>query len=166
MEIRSGKNFAGYMKGIRKRTLEVTALVPADKEHWRLNNGMSPIDIIIHIAQTEQALWGKALQTGRVGALPQPTDVQKASLAGALAFAAQIREENNAYWNDLGEKELSESIIGPTGQQVMLSRWLMLAPEHEIHHRSFLHAYRKMWDLSPHPIYGLTFEDLKTSLQQ
>lgn len=36
MEIRDGKKFTGYMKGVRKRTLEVLAQIPADKEQWRL----------------------------------------------------------------------------------------------------------------------------------
>ena len=63
MEIRDGKKFTRYMKGVRKRTPDVLAQIPADKEQWRLGEGMSPIDIVIHIAQTEQALRGSALKT-------------------------------------------------------------------------------------------------------
>lgn len=166
MEIRDGKKFTGYMKGVRKRTLDVLAQIPADKEQWRLGEGMSPIDIMIHIAQTEQALWGSALKTGKAGPLPQPTPEQQSTLVAALEFAAQIRKQNEDYWSGLGEAELSAEIIGPTGDRIMLSRWLMLAPEHEIHHRSFLHAYRKIWGMAPHPIYGLTLEGLKEMLKQ
>ena len=44
----------------------------------------------------------------------------------------------------------------------MLRRRLACAPpEHEIHHRSFLHAYRKIWGLPSLPLYGLTFQQLK-----
>ncbi len=160
MEVIDPKKFCAYMKGVRKRTLSVCAEVPPEKEQWRLGDGMSVIEIVIHIAQVEQAIWGSSLRNGKPGPFIEPSNEEKSSLKGAIQFAGKIRKEDEEYWKNLTPEHLNSDIITPTGDKIRLSRWLMLAPEHEIHHRGFIHAYRKFWGLSSHPIYGLTLKEL------
>ncbi len=161
MEVTDGKKFCIFMKGVRKRTKSVCSEVPSDKANWRLGDGMSAIDIIIHIAQVEQALWGSSLRNGKVSSFIEPADEERASLNGSLHFAERLRRENDAFWKSLSIETLNSEILSPTGDKIVLSRWLTLAPEHEIHLRSFIHAYRKFWGLESHPIYGLTLKQLE-----
>lgn len=166
MEVTDGKKFAAYMKSVRNRTIEVARTVPPEREHWRLTeDSMSPVDILLHLAAVEDGLWGAALKDGRAGELEEPPGADF-DLNGALDFMAGVRKKSETYWRALGPDDLEREIVTPTGHAHVLKRWLVLAAEHEIHHRSFLHAYRKLWGMPSHPIYGLTLPDLRKNLAQ
>ena len=166
MEVTNGKHFAAYMKSVRKRTLEVFRTVPTEREHWRLTeDSMSPVDILLHIGAVEAALWGAALKNGRAAELDEPAR-DSYDLAGAIEFLAEKRNRSQAFWRSLDSADLEREIITPTGHAHVLKRWLVLAAEHEIHHRSFVHAYRKLWGMQSHPIYGLTLAQLRENLSK
>lgn len=166
MEVTNGSQFAGYMKSVRKRTLEVFRTVPADREGWRLTeDSMSPVDLLVHIGATEEALWGAGLKNGRAAELDEPPR-DSLDLAGAIEFLAEKRKNSESFWRSLEPVDLEREIITPTGHAHLLKRWLVLAAEHEIHHRSFLHAYRKLWGMDSHPIYGLTLPRLRENLSK
>lgn len=161
MEVTDGKQFAAYMRTVRKRTLDVVGKVPSDKEKWRLDPGsMSVVDIVLHIAAVEKALWGADLVYGKPGKIEEFAK-DTMSLDEALKYMARVRHESTAYWSDLAHSQLAEAVDTPTGDEIVLKRWLVLAAEHEIHHRSYIHAYRKIWGLASSPIYGLTYDELR-----
>ncbi len=166
MEVTSGKSFTAYMKGVRRRTIDVARTIPAEREHWRLTaDAMSPVAILLHIGAVESALWGAGLAAaGKAIPLEEPGD--QFDLNGALDWLAERRTANERYWKSLGPAELERDIITPTGDLHVLKRWLVLAAEHEIHHRGFLHAYRKLWGMESHPIYGLTLAQLRENLSR
>lgn len=161
MEVADGRQFAAYMRTVRKRTLDVIEKVPTDRSHWRLSqDSMSTVDIVLHIAAVEKALWGADLEQGKPGTLEQ-FEKDALSLPQALAHMAEVRKQSTEYWSALTTDLLSQTILTPTGHPIPLKRWLVLAAEHEIHHRSFIHAYRKLWGLASSPIYGLTLDELR-----
>lgn len=161
MEVTEGKEFAAYMRTVRRRTLDVLGKVPPERQNWRLTpDSMSAVDIVLHIAAVEKALWGAALAFGKPGKIDEfPKDTM--SLEQALDYMARVRKESTAFWCDLTHVQLNEAVVTPTGDEIVLKRWLVLAAEHEIHHRSFVHAYRKIWGMPSSPIYGLTFDELR-----
>lgn len=166
MEVTNGKDFAAYMRAVRKRTLDVVRKVPQDHENWRISpDSMSSVDIILHIASVEKALWGAALRQGRSGKIEE-FKKDSLNLQSALDYMASVHSESTAYWRELAPEQLEQSIITPTGDSHILKRWLILASEHEIHHRSFIHAYRKIWGLASSPIYGLTYDQLRALLNK
>ena len=166
MEVTDGSAFAAYMKSVRRRTLEVAKAVPPERETFRLSeDGMSPVDILVHIAVVEDSLWGSGLKSGRAVPLDEPSR-DGMSLATAVDFMTDKRKDAAAFWRALTPDDLEREIITPTGHKHVLKRWLVLAPEHEIHHRTFIHAYRKFWGLGPHPIYGLTLPELREKLDK
>ena len=166
LEVLDPKAFTAYMKNVRKRTLAVAREVPKDKEHWRLEaNSMSPVGILLHIGSVEAALWGGGIAAGKTQSLQEPSEEQT-SLDDAVQFLASIRAESDRFWRGLSDVDLYREITTPTGDTMRLSRWLMLAPEHEIHHRSFIHAYRKIWGLPPHALYGLGRDQLDDLLKR
>lgn len=166
MEVTDGKQFAAYMRTVRKRTLDVIGKVPTEYIHWRLSpDSMSVVDIILHIASVEKSLWGsgsKDLKPGNLDEFPK----DKMNLEEALLYMADVRKESVSFWTGLDQEFLYRNMITPTGDEVPVKRWLVLAAEHEIHHRSFVHAYRKIWGLSSSPIYGLTFDELRNLLNR
>ena len=158
MEVTDPKSFVKYARAVRRRTLDVIHKIPDEKKQWRLNdNSFSIPEIIWHIGATEWSLWGAGLSTG-------PSDVKDfpegLSFNIALDFFQESRSENEKHWSSLSQEQLANKIATPAGAQIVLKRWLLLAIEHEIHHRSFIHAYRKLWGEKSHPIYGLNYEDL------
>lgn len=161
MEVTDGKQFAAYMRTVRKRTLDVVHKVPSERNNWRLSpDSMSVVDIVLHIASVEKALWGIGIEHGKPGTLEQ-FEPDSLSLPQALDHMAQVRKENAEFWSGLTADRLQENVQTPTGDAILLKRWLVLAAEHEIHHRSFIHAYRKIWGLGTSPIYGLTLDELR-----
>ena len=158
------------MKGVRKRTLALIEEIPPDRHNWRLEAGsMSPAHVIHHIAATEKALWGIALSNhgkpAKVDDYPDEVPDDE-SMPRALAYMALVRAENSSWWQALTDEELDAEITGPTGRAMVLRRWLMLAPEHEIHHRGILHAYRKLWGMETVPLYDQTLETLRANLDK
>ncbi len=161
MEVSDGKQFAGYMRTVRRRTLEVIGKVPEEKLNWRLStDSMSVVDIVLHIAAVEKALWGAQLAFGKPGKVDEFAK-DTVSLEKALHYMADVRTASAHFWSDLTHAQLNEAVETPTGEEIVLKRWLVLAAEHEIHHRSFVHAYRKIWGLPSSPIYGLTYDELR-----
>jgi uncharacterized damage-inducible protein DinB len=161
MEITSGAGFTKFMANVRKRTLDVANAVPPEKEHWRLNtDSWSPIEILAHIGSIENALWGASLRSG-APCKPEEGFSRFATIASAIDYLKATRKDSEEYWTSLFAEQLDTEIKTPTGHGMSLRRWIALAPEHEIHHRSFLHAYRKFWGLPSLPLYGLTFQQLK-----
>ena len=161
MEITSGAGFAKFMANVRKRTLDVAHAIPPDKEGWRLSEeSWSPIEVLAHIGSIEHALWGASLRAG-APADPVENFSSFATIASAIDYLKVTRRDSEDYWTSLTPEQLDTQIKTPTGHSMLLRRWLALAPEHEIHHRSFLHAYRKIWGLPSLPLYGLTFQQLK-----
>ncbi|MCE9598683.1 MAG: DinB family protein [Spirochaetia bacterium] len=165
MKVTDGKEFAAYMRTVRKRTLDVIGLVPQDRVGWRLTeDSMSVIDIALHIASVEKALWGEGLKDFKADALDEFAK-DSMSMSGALDYMRQVRIHSDSFWSGLSQDDLQKLVTTPTGDTSPLNRWLVLAAEHEIHHRGYVHAYRKIWGLSSSPIYGLTFEDLQRLLR-
>lgn len=161
MEVTDGKQFAAYMRNVRRRTLDVLEKVPIERGSWRLSpESMSIVDIVLHIAAVEKALWGSDQKQGKPGALEQ-FDPDSLNLPEAIAHMARVRKESVEFWSALTSHRLQDNIVTPTGDTMQLKRWLVLAAEHEIHHRSFIHAYRKIWGLGTSPIYGLTLDQLQ-----
>jgi hypothetical protein len=78
-----------------------------------------------------------------------------------IDYLGTTRKDSEEYWTSLSREQLDSEVKTPTGHRLLLRRWIALAPEHEIHHRSFLHAYRKIWGLPSFPLYGLTYPQLK-----
>ncbi len=164
MEVTDGKQFAGYMRGVRRRTLDVIREVPPERASWRLSpDSMSVADIVLHIAAVEKALWGSGIRNGKAEPLVEfPRDSH--SLEDALDYMAGVRQDSSRFWQGLTTEVLGQEVTTPTGDRMVLGRWLVLAAEHEIHHRSFVHAYRKIWGLESFPIYGLTLAELRRLL--
>jgi len=161
MEITSGAGFAKFMANVRKRTLDVAHAIPPDKEGWRLSEeSWSPIEVLAHIGSIEHALWGASLRAGAPAESVENFS-SFATIASAIDYLKVTRRDSEDYWTSLTPEQLDTQIKTPTGHSMLLRRWLALAPEHEIHHRSFLHAYRKIWGLPSLPLYGLTFQQLK-----
>ena len=153
------------MRTVRKRTLDVVEKVPIERSQWRLSpDSMSVVDIILHIASVEQALWGIDMATGKPGKL-QEFEKDSMNLADAITTMANVRQGSTKFWSSLTPTQLEQDILTPTGHSLPLKRWLVLAAEHEIHHRSFIHAYRKIWGLATSPIYGLTLDELRQHLE-
>ncbi len=166
MEVTDGKLFAAYMKTVRNRTLDVIGKVPPDHHNWRLSpDSMSTVDIVLHIASVEKALWGSELIHGRSGRIAEFAR-DSMTLEAALEYMAVVRKESTEFWRTLTPGRLDQEITTPTGDSMLLKRWLVLAAEHEIHHRSFVHASRKIWGLPSSPIYGLTFDQLRALSNQ
>lgn len=164
MEVTSGLSFSSYMKAVRQRTLGVLSEVPPERHAWRLSpDSMSVVDIILHIGAVEKSLWGGGRAAGKDLQLDS-FEPDTLSYSEALQYLREVREASSAFWKTLTPQELNANITTPTGHSMRLSRWLLLAPEHEIHHRSFIHAYRKLWGLETHPIYGLTLDQLRNHL--
>ena len=161
MEITSGAGFAKFMANVRKRTLDVANAIPPDKEHWRLTeDSWSPIEVLAHIGCVEHALWGASLRAGAIGK-PGEDFSRFTSIASVIEYLGATRKDSEDYWASLSREQLDSEVKTPTGYRMLLRRWIALAAEHEIHHRSFLHAYRKIWGLPSLPLYGLTFQQLK-----
>jgi uncharacterized damage-inducible protein DinB len=161
MEVTNGKQFAAYMKTVRKRTLDVISKVPQERENWRLSeDSMSVVDIVLHIAAVEKSLWGSGISQFKPGKLDEFAK-DTLSLKEALDYMETTRTDSINFWENLNNDDLSKEVMTPTGDKSVLKRWLILAPEHEIHHRSFIHAYRKLWGLKSSPLYGLTYDDLR-----
>ncbi|MBL8018293.1 MAG: DinB family protein [Leptospirales bacterium] len=165
MRVTDGKEFTSYMRTVRKRTLEVVRAVPPERTNWRMSgDSMSVIEIVQHIASVEKALWGAALAREMAAARLDEFPRDSMDMATALTYMKDVRAGSEVFWSGLGIEKLREKVKTPTGDLIQLDRWLVLAAEHEIHHRGFIHAYRKIWGLSSSPIYGLTYEDLKQLL--
>ena len=165
LEVSDGRQFAAYMRTVRKRTLDVVEKVPIDRSQWRLSpDSMSVVDIILHIASVEQALWGLDMAAGTPGKLRE-FEKDSMNLSDAIATMANVRKGSSEFWSSLTTTQLEQDILTPTGHSLPLKRWLVLAAEHEIHHRSFIHAYRKIWGLASSPIYGLTLDELRQHLE-
>jgi uncharacterized damage-inducible protein DinB len=161
MEITSGAGFAKFMGNLRKRTLDVAKAIPPDKEQWRLTeDSWSPIEVLAHIGSIEHALWGATLRSGAIGK-PVEDFARFTTIASVIDYLGSTRKESEEYWTSLTREQLDSEVKTPTGHTLLLRRWLALAPEHEVHHRSFLHAYRKIWGLPSLPLYGLTYPQLK-----
>jgi uncharacterized damage-inducible protein DinB len=161
MEITSGAGFAKFMANVRKRTLDVANAIPPEKEQWRLSeDSWSPVEVLAHIGSIEHALWGSSLRSGAPG---QPVENVShiTTIASAIEYLKATRKDSEEYWISLSPEQFDSEIKTPTGHSMSLRRWIALAPEHEIHHRSFLHAYRKIWGLPSLPLYGLTYQRLK-----
>ncbi len=164
VEVTDGPSFVKYMRTVRKRTDEVLEQVPAEREQWRLEpTSMTVPEILFHVAATEKAIYGPSLRGGGPGPLDElPRGL---SLTEAREYAREARGVCEAYWTTMTAAELAAQVATPTGFRIQLGRWLVLAPEHEIHHRGVIHAYRKIWGLASVPIYGLTFEQLQERLR-
>jgi uncharacterized damage-inducible protein DinB len=161
MEITSGAGFAKFMANVRKRTLDVANAIPPEKEQWRLTeDSWSPIEVLAHIGCVEHALWGASLRSGAFGK-PVEDFSRFTTIASVIEYLGATRKDSEEYWASLSREQLDSEVKTPTGHRLLLRRWIALAPEHEIHHRSFLHAYRKIWGLPSLPLYGLTFQQLK-----
>jgi uncharacterized damage-inducible protein DinB len=161
MEVTSGAGFAKFMANVRKRTLDIANAIPSEKERWRLSaDSWSPIEILAHIGSTEHALWGASLRSGAPGS-PDDDFSRFSTIASAIDYLKTTRKDSEEYWTSLSPEQLDTEVKTPTGHRILLRRWIALAAEHEIHHRSFLHAYRKIWGLPSFPLYGLTFQQLK-----
>jgi uncharacterized damage-inducible protein DinB len=161
MEITSGAGFAKFMANVRRRTLDVANAIPPDKERWRLSeDGWSPIEVLAHIGSVEHALWGSTLRSGGPGK-PVEDFARFTTIASVIEYLKTTRKDSEEYWISLSPEQLATEVKTPAGHVLLLRRWLALAAEHEIHHRSFLHAYRKIWGLPSLPLYGLTYQQLK-----
>lgn len=149
------------MRTVRKRTLDVIRLVPADKAAWRLSpDSMSVSEIVLHIASVEKGLWGEALRHERKAGKLDEFAKDSLDLTAALLYMKEVRAGSESFWSSLTTDDLNSPVLTPTGDTLKMNRWLVLAAEHEVHHRGFVHAYRKIWGLQSSPIYGLTYEEL------
>lgn len=161
MEIRDARSFAGYYRGIRRRTMRVAACIPADKIEWTYREGKFTLgDLLRHIAAAERYMFAENVQR-RPSLYPGHGRELADGYDEVLRFVERLHEESISIIEGLSAEDLTERCETPAGTTLPVWKWLRAMVEHEVHHRGQIYLYLGMLGLPTPPLYGLTSEEVR-----
>jgi uncharacterized damage-inducible protein DinB len=154
--------FVDYFEGVRRRTRDFVAVVPAERVDWAPRDGEYTCgDIVRHVAATETMFVGAVVDgrwhyAGHDRAVAPTLETALAHLdAGHVAAAGRLR--------GLADRVLGETrpSLEPGARPVRAWRLLLAMVEHEVHHRSQLASYLTWMGIEAPDIFGLGVEDVE-----
>ena len=160
--IASVREFTEYFEGVRRRTRQFCAVVPADAVDWTPKAGeYSCGDIVRHLAATERMFTGVVAdgvwrygghERERAATLEAALRLLDAEHAAARTALAPVPDAALA---------TERPSLEPGARPIRAWRVLMAMCEHEVHHRSQLASYLTLMGIDPPDIFGLGVEDVE-----
>jgi uncharacterized damage-inducible protein DinB len=154
--------FADYFEGVRRRTRDFFAAIPADRADWAPKPGEYTCgDIVRHVAACEAMFVGAAVDG--VWRYPGHDRAMAPTLREALAQLEAGHAEAGVRLRALGDEALDRTrpSLEPGARPVRTWRLLMAMTEHEVHHRSQLASYLTLMGIEAPDIFGLGVEDVE-----
>jgi uncharacterized damage-inducible protein DinB len=154
--------FTDYFDGVRRRTRDFFAAIPAERIDWTPKPGeYSCGDIVRHVAAAEAMFVGAVVD----GQWRYPGHDRRLAptLATALARLDAGHAEAGARLRGLEDGALDQTrpSLEPGARPVRAWRLLLAMVEHEVHHRSQLASYLTWMGFEAPDIFGLGVEDVE-----
>ena len=161
MEITDPRIFLDYFESVRKRTLNVVRVIPADKFDWTYREGKFTLaDLVRHIAAIERYMYAENAQL-KPSRYPGCGKELADGPQNVLEFFDRMHRESMEIFSRLTAEDLAKKCVTPAGTPITVWKWLRAMVEHEVHHRAQIYVYLGMLDIPTPPIYGLTSEEVR-----
>lgn len=161
MQIITISPFLEYYDRVRRRTLNLVAVIPPEKMDWAYKPGKFTIaDVLRHIAAIERFMFAENVlhrPARYAGSGKELADGYDA----VLAFFNEMHRQSMEIFATLNDSDLVKPCLTPAGSPLATWKWLRAMVEHEIHHRGELYIYLNLLNINTPPMYGLTAEELE-----
>lgn len=154
------KEFAEFLDGLRKRTMNYVKAIPNSILEWKpAEDKFSTGDILRHLASSE-LMFLSVFEHGKwsyPGHESSKGETIEEIIPYMEACHTRLMDGLLTLGNDLLEKKV------PTlhGHEVSSWRIMMALTEHEIHHRGQLSTYLQINGIEPPQIFGLKIEQVE-----
>lgn len=153
--------FLDYFERVRDRTRRVAACIPDDRIEWSARaGGMTPGDLVRHLAVTERWLWAETVM-GRPSRYTSHGRELADGKDAVLALFNRLHLDAVAIFATLTPERLEERCETPGGAMLPVWKWLRAMIEHEAHHRGQLYFILGQLGVETPPLFGRTSEALR-----
>jgi len=160
MEFSTIGPFLSYYENLRKRTLNVARLIPADKIEWTYKPGKFTFgDLLRHLASIERYMYAENAQL-RPSLYPGHGTELAGGYDAVMQYFNRAHQESMDIFSRLTGDDLQKECLTPAGAKLRVWKWLRTLAEHEIHHRGQIYIYLGIIGIEGPPLYGLTSEEV------
>jgi uncharacterized damage-inducible protein DinB len=155
------EEFAKYWDNIRRRTVRVAELVPAERIEWAPAEGaMTFGDLIRHLAAVERWMFLENV-LGRPSRYVSHGRELADGRDAVLAYMHRMHDETMTALRALADADLDRDATTPAGTPLVAWKWLRGMIEHEAHHRGQIYLMLRMCGVKTPALFGLTSEEVR-----
>ncbi|MFT9846834.1 DinB family protein [Aneurinibacillus sp. REN35] len=152
--------FAKFLDGVRKRTMQYVGTVPNSILEWKPAEGkFSTGDILRHLGSS-QLMFLSVLEHGEWN-YPGHDSSKGEDIEGITRYLEACHSQLMNGLSALGNELLAKKVPTLHGHEVSSWRIMMALVEHEMHHRGQLSTYLQMNGIEPPQIFGLKIEQVQ-----
>ncbi len=161
MEFSTIGSFLSYYENLRRRTLNVARLIPADKIDWTYMPGKFTFgDLLRHLASIERYMYAENAQL-KPSRYPGHGKELADGYDAVMEYFNRAHQESMEIFSGLTDDDLQKECMTPAGAKLRVWKWLRTLAEHEIHHRGQIYIYLGILGIEGPPLYGLTSETVR-----